>query len=302
MFNLPNGHQLSSYPTVNINGKKDNYKEKENYQDIVFDIPTAEPYPSNITENSQLIENISSNNQNNSINSIKTIKTNNQNKSNNINQIPKSPSRKTLPTYIIKVIFLGDTNTGKTFTLYSLQNNKLCPDTPMSTIGVEFASLQRNINNISIKYNIWDTAGQEKYRAITYSFFKNAGIAVLFFDLTNYSSFVSLRKWIDDIHKNCPDNVIIILVGNKLDLQNRQVSELEIKKFIECNNILNYTEISAKTGEGIETILLQAAEILYDKIVNKRIPPSNIAGIRTDQFVEVKSGKSTSVCTKCVIS
>lgn len=260
MYNLPNGHQLSCNKKI----IKHSIDKQQSVNSCKYDeIPLAEPY-GEASPNKNI------------------------------------PEPYTNSTYTIKVIFLGDTNTGKTCALYSLQNN-LHMDTTSSTIGVEFASIKRYINNICFKYNIWDTAGQEKYRSITNSFFKNAGIAVLFFDLTNYNTFQSLTKWLYDIHNNCPEDVIILLVGNKVDITARQVKQYEIKRFMSNNNLLYYTEVSGKTGESIETILFTPARILIDKIINKKIPISDIPGIRTDQYVEVKTGKKSQLCSNCII-
>jgi small GTP-binding protein len=261
MFNLPNGHNLSHYKNFNKNLRNQAVSTNLDYIDDT--IPLAEPYDPILPK------------QNNDESYINA-------------------------TYTIKVIFLGDTNTGKTCAMYSLQNN-VHMDTPASTIGVEFASIKRQINNICFKYNIWDTAGQEKYRSITHSFFKNSGIAVLFFDLTNYNSFQSLSQWLYDIHNNCPEDVIILLVGNKVDIAKRQVEQCDIKRFMYNNNLTYYTEVSAKTGESIETILFTPAQILIDKIINKKMPVSDIPGIRTDQYVEVKTGKKSPLCSNCSI-
>lgn len=205
-----------------------------------------------------------------------------------------------IPTYTIKTIFLGDTNTGKTYSLYALQNNYL--DFPTSTIGVEFASLVRTVDNVRFKYNVWDTAGQEKYRSITQSFFKNAGIAVLFFDLTNYRSFQSLPRWMDDIKTYCPDNVTILLVGNKSDLvYKRQVEQLDIDYFINKYGI-DYIEMSARTGKSLECILFNPAGIILDKIQNKKIPIESMPGLRVNECIEIKPERlSPSLCSRCTL-
>ena len=140
MLNLPNGPKLSHYK--NFDKNLHNQAVSTNSDDLDDTIPLAEPYDPILPK------------QNNQESYISA-------------------------TYTIKVIFLGDTNTGKTCAMYSLQNN-VHMETPASTIGVEFASIKRHINNMCFKYNIWDTAGQEKYRSITHSFFKNSGIELKF--------------------------------------------------------------------------------------------------------------------------
>jgi small GTP-binding protein len=217
-------------------------------------------------------------------------------------------------TYTIKVIFAGDTNTGKTCTLHSLQQPMSHPgsnpgsnpgshphDNPICTVGVDFATIRRQIDSICFKYNIWDTAGQEKYRAITQSFFKNAGIAVLFFDLTSYASFQSLPGWLEDIHRNCHPEVIILLIGNKVDINHqREIERHEIDTFSQLHELI-YIEISAHTGESVERILYDPAEILLDKIKIQHIPTNDIPGIRINEYIEIRTGKRSAICSKCNI-
>jgi small GTP-binding protein len=217
-------------------------------------------------------------------------------------------SNEIIPSVTIKVIFVGDANIGKTCSLAALQQSQTASlgigtntYPSQSTIGVEFASIRRTIESICFKYNIWDTAGQEKYRSITQSFFKNTSIAVLFFDLTNYQSFRSLSGWLQDIRKNCPTTVIIHLVGNKLDLHDkRQVHPSDIDSFIKEHN-LPYSEISAHTGESIERILHEPSCILLDMLKRQKIPIEDIAGIKINEFVEIRTGKASSLCSKCTI-
>lgn len=199
--------------------------------------------------------------------------------------------------YAVKVILVGDTNTGKTSMLYDFQNTKI-DTTPISTIGVEFGSFLQEFNNNYIKYNIWDTAGQEKYRSITYNFFKHTAIALLFFDLTNYKTFVSIRQWLHDLKRFCPENVNIILLGNKKDLEShRQVQYNEAFKIAESHSI-PYYEISIKDNINIKDIITQMNYFVDEQIKNKRILPE---GIRTNRFVEVKTG-SSKLCSNCSIS
>ena len=199
--------------------------------------------------------------------------------------------------YTAKIIMIGDTNTGKTSTLYSLQNYKL-DTTPSSTIGVEFAAILYKHAAKIFKFQIWDTAGQEKFHSITKSFFKNSTIAMLFCDLTNYKTFRSLPSWLYDLSRHAPEDVIIILVGNKSDLhEQRQVSYDEIVEFAQMNS-LPYCETAAILGSGVDTILETMCTILYEKIKTSGV--KNIKGMREKHLVEVKTGNSK-LCDSCHI-
>ena len=213
---------------------------------------------------------------------------------------PTRRRREDITTYTIKMIFIGDTNTGKTTTLYGLQQSNFHVEHPASTIGVEFGSLTRNVDNIRFKYNIWDTAGQEKFRSITTSFYKNSGVAILFFDITNYKTFISIIRWLQDVKNHCDPNIIILLVGNKADKKlYRNVPEKEVAEIIKKYN-LEYLEISAKTGESIETVINRPTEIIMNKI-HQRIPLVDIPGIRINEFIKVKTGKAGNLCSRCTI-
>ena len=165
---------------------------------------------------------------------------------------------------IYKIILIGDTGTGKT-SIINRYVHKVFETKYMCTIGVDFMMKKVLINGNEVKLQIWDTAGMEKYRQITTSYYRGAQGAIVVFDLTSKSSFDSVKKWIDDFCSiSCPsaDNgKTIIVVGNKNDLHDlRAVSDEEINKFISMNNF-SYFETSAKTGDGVETI--------FDVFVNK---------------------------------
>lgn len=111
------------------------------------------------------------------------------------------------------------------------------------TIGVEFASKIVRVGSHVVKLQIWDTAGQERFRSVTKSYYRGAAGALLVFDLTNRKSFESLKEWLRDARTLANPNIIIVLVGNKADLeQNRQVPFMEASKlaneFCKCHCLL----------------------------------------------------------------
>ena len=197
----------------------------------------------------------------------------------------------------VKVIFVGDTNTGKTSTLEKIQKpseNTIYPER-VSTIGIEFASIQKQFDDKLIKFQIWDTAGQEKYKSITTSFYKNCTIAILFCDVSSISSFNSLNYWLQDIRNHAPSEIIILLTANKCDLEyNRKVSYQQLEYFAKHNKI-DFIEISAQTGMNIDNIL----SIPGKKIIEQLNNHINIPGVRINNFVEIKTPES--ICTHCNI-
>lgn len=136
----------------------------------------------------------------------------------------------------LKLIIVGDSGVGKTNILTRYTKNIFNQDSK-TTIGVEFGTKVLSINNHKIKLQIWDTAGQERYKAVTVAYYKGSKGAFIVYDVTNRNSFNSLENWISDIRKNGDKDTSIIIVGNKTDLGNREISYEEGKKFAEMYSI-----------------------------------------------------------------
>ena len=136
--------------------------------------------------------------------------------------------------YIAKVILVGETNVGKTNIL-----TRYCKDEFKSnntaTVGIEFAFKIVKFLEKTIKLQIWDTAGQEKFRAITNSFYLNSSVALVVFDLSKYSSYEKINHWISELKQHAGNECEIIIVGNKSDLKEiRAITYDEAKK--NCEN------------------------------------------------------------------
>ena len=119
------------------------------------------------------------------------------------------------------------------------------------TIGVEFGAKTIQINGKTIKIQIWDTAGQEAFQAITRTYYKGAIGALLVYDITRRDTFTHVTKWLDDVRTNSSKNVTVILIGNKKDLEDkRQVSYEEGEAFAKENGLM-FLETSAKTAYNV---------------------------------------------------
>jgi len=178
--------------------------------------------------------------------------------------------------FTIKLLMIGDSSVGKTSILNKYVTNKFT-DEFTTTIGIDFHIKRIAVNNKIVKLQLWDTAGQERFRSVTIGYFRGAQGALVVYDVTNRESFKNIKKWMEDIDKNCYNGIIIFLVGNKIDeKQNREVSTEEGKELGEKYNI-NYFECSAKTGENIEELYFNIATIISKKIIeeqnlNKPVP------------------------------
>lgn len=135
---------------------------------------------------------------------------------------------------MFKVVLLGDTSVGKTSILQRFAKGVFKRDQD-ATIGAHFMSKVVQLpqsNNAQIKLQVWDTAGQEKYRSVTPIYFRDAAAAICVFDITNKQSLDNAEGWISDLRSYAPNHIIIALAGNKCDLYaNEEVSIQQGKDF-----------------------------------------------------------------------
>jgi len=143
---------------------------------------------------------------------------------------------------------MGDTSVGKT-SLLNVYMKGVFPDKNFPTIGVEFASKIITLkDNSKIKIQIFDTAGQEKYRSIVSNFCRKALGCLLVFDITNKNTFEECKKFLYDIKQVAEPDCVFLLVGNKIDLdEKREVEKNDAMKYATENNMY-YIETSAKNN------------------------------------------------------
>ena len=167
--------------------------------------------------------------------------------------------------YLLKYIIIGDSSVGKSNILLNYLEGKFY-DEFQPTIGVEFGAKNIQIQDKIYRIQIWDTAGQELFRSITRSYYKNCVCSCVVYDVTKRSSFDNVKNWIEDCKKHSPKTVSLVLIGNKIDLEeSRQVSYEEgnacAKKFG-----MVFLETSAKTGKNINEIFLQSCKEIVENM------------------------------------
>uniref|UniRef100_A0A6B2LIL0 Uncharacterized protein n=1 Tax=Arcella intermedia TaxID=1963864 RepID=A0A6B2LIL0_9EUKA len=139
------------------------------------------------------------------------------------------------------------------------------------TIGVEFGIYDMEIDGHNVRLQIWDTCGQESFKAITRTYYRGAQGVLLVYDVTRRETFAYLEGWISECTDNADDNVTILLVGNKADLEGqRAVSYEEGKAFAEERN-MQFLEASAKTSQNVEEAFRKSALVIYEKFKNGQI-------------------------------
>ena len=167
--------------------------------------------------------------------------------------------------YLLKYIIIGDQAVGKSNILLRYTQGEF-KNEYQTTIGVEFGAKNANINNTLYRIQIWDTAGQENFRSITRAYYKNSACALIVYDITKRESFENVQTWIEDCKNQSSKTLLMILVGNKNDLENeRQISFEEGFDFAKSKNMLFY-ETSAKTGNNISILFEKSAQIIAKKI------------------------------------
>ena len=155
------------------------------------------------------------------------------------------------PSITFKILTIGESGVGKTCILRRFVENKFLKN-HLATIGIDFKTKTLNINNQEIKLKIWDTAGQERFRNITTQYYKGADGIVLVYDVTDEASYEKIKDWMDQILSNTQQEEIgLVLLGNKCDMEPRNVTEEQGKKMAEDLKI-SYFETSALTGQGIK--------------------------------------------------
>ena len=169
------------------------------------------------------------------------------------------------PSITFKILTIGESGVGKTCILRRFVENKFLKN-HLATIGIDFKTKTLNINNQEIKLKIWDTAGQERFRNITTQYYKGADGIVLVYDVTDEASYEKIKDWMDQILSNTQQEEIgLVLLGNKCDMEPRNVTEDQGKKMAEELKI-SYFETSALTGQGIK----EAFEQLTRDIMKKK--------------------------------
>lgn len=169
--------------------------------------------------------------------------------------------------YLLKYIIIGDSGVGKSNLLLRYTDNKF-NESHVLTLGVEFAAKNVTINNSVFRLQIWDTAGQEQFRSITRSFYKNSACVIMVYDITKKDTFLNIKTWRKDCLQNCYKKVYMVLVGNKADDEkNREVSYQEGEQYANENEMI-FFESSAKTGNNVNEIFEVSAQQISNGINN----------------------------------
>ncbi len=189
-----------------------------------------------------------------------------------------------------KILIVGDSNVGKTNFIYRFIENKFS-QMYMVTTGMDLKTTTIDLKGKKIRIQLWDTAGQEKYRAITRNLFLKVQGFLLVYDITNKDSYNNLGLWIKLIRDECGSHVPIIIVGNKNDLEEeRAVTKAEALDFAKEEKT-DYIETSSKSGENIA----KAINLLAEKVLESS-ELGNECSFTLDNSLGVESNKKKHKC------
>ena len=146
-----------------------------------------------------------------------------------------------------RYIIVGDIAVGKSCILLQFADKKFRIEHEI-TVGVEFGAKTIELNRKVIKIQIWDTAGQEQFQAITRTYYRGAIGALLVYDITRRETFTHVRKWLQEVRVNSSKNITMILIGNKKDLEDRREVRFEEGESFARENGIMFLETSAKTA------------------------------------------------------
>ncbi|KAF8301913.1 putative Ras-related protein RAB2B [Trypanosoma cruzi] len=179
--------------------------------------------------------------------------------------------------YVFKYIIIGDSGVGKSCLLLQFTDKRFEPLHDL-TIGVEFGARVVTIQQKNVKLQIWDTAGQESFRSITRSYYRGACGALLVYDVTRRETFTHLQTWLEDAKANANTAIVIMLIGNKCDLEaKRQVSREEGESFARKNNLV-FMETSAKTAQNVDDAFMKTAMMIYENVQSGVVDLSVVSG------------------------
>ena len=203
----------------------------------------------------------------------------------------------------IKIALIGDSGVGKTSIALRYTSNEF-NENYNSTGGASYSVKIIKINGKTVQLDIWDTAGQEKFRSLAKNFYKDAYIVILVYDITNQLSFNNLKHiWYEELKNNGEENPIIGIAGNKSDqYENENINEEDARNYAKSIDGI-FELVSAKTGSNIEILFKRLLDKYYklnypDKINNiiKRRQSQRLHDKKTNDSIQNKNKSEKSKC------
>lgn len=164
--------------------------------------------------------------------------------------------------YLYKIVLIGDSGVGKSNLLSRFTRDEFNLESK-STIGVEFATKSIVAEGKTIKAQIWDTAGEERYRAITSAYYRGAVGAVLVYDISKRTSFDHVSRWLSELRDHADPNIVVLLVGNKSDLGHLRIVLQEEGSSFAVKENLAFMETSALDATNVDLAFHKVLTEIY---------------------------------------
>ncbi|CAN6672589.1 GTP-binding protein Ypt1p [Trichomonascus vanleenenianus] len=212
--------------------------------------------------------------------------------------------------FIAKIVMIGDSACGKSSLTIRLTDDRFSDVhdvTIAAEIGSKIIAVGEPVDGRQhyMKLQIWDTAGQEHFRAVTRSYFRNAAGCILVYDVTRRQTLENAKMWLRDIRELANEDISICLVGNKSDLEDqRQVPAEEARQWAEENGIEHFVETSAKTGHRVVEAYTEVAQQIHTSIIQGRVDLADKSqGIKvnsaTTGLINLNASKQKSEKSSC---
>lgn len=205
----------------------------------------------------------------------------------------------------VKILILGDQAVGKSSLLMQFVDGKFTLNM-MGTAGVDLKKKIITYKDNTVNLHFYDSAGHDRFRHITKSYYAGSKGIILAYDCTDEKSFSNVSEWISNIKENADSNAELIIVGNKIDLTNEKVVSTEKAKDLGNEYKVEVFECSAKTAENVETAFMKLINnILENKVLSEGIlkkpeqPTVSKEPTTLDQKPPVKNNSKKGCCYMC---
>ncbi len=195
--------------------------------------------------------------------------------------------------YLFKLLLIGDSGVGKSCILLRFADDTFS-ESYISTIGVDFKIRTLTINNKQIKLQIWDSAGQERFRTLTTAYYRSAHGIILVYDVNDRETFIHIENWLQEVSRYAANDVNRVLVGNKCDILNKREVEYETARVYAEKLGVSFTEASAKDRTNIDKVF----NIMAKELVEKLGENQNTLPVEDDK-VELGAGTEVSSGPRC---
>ena len=184
--------------------------------------------------------------------------------------------------HLLSLLLLGDSSVGKSALLLRFAENNFA-ESFIATIGIDFKIKTIKMDNKVVKLQIWDTAGQEKFRTITSAYYRGAMGILLVYDITDNKSFLNVNAWMKRIQKYAAEEVIMVLAGNKTDLTNQRVITTQQGQEVANSYHINFFETSAKLNTNVEEAFLTLSQQVLEKWADKSKAENDDKGLTLNE-------------------